>query len=56
MNTIIQNTVKFAVSTLLATLATMAIVSGINQAAMTDLNGVSFATAAATLPAQAPLA
>ncbi len=56
MNVISQNILKFAVSSLLSVLATMTVVNGINQAAMTDLNGHSFASSAAALPAQTTIA
>ena len=55
MNVIIENSVKFAVSALMAVLATVVLVKGINQAAMTDLNGVSFVSAV-TMHAQATVA
>jgi hypothetical protein len=55
MNVSIENSVKFAMSALMAVLATMVVVNGINQAAKTNLNGVSFVSAA-TMPAQSLIA
>jgi hypothetical protein len=54
MNILIQNTVKIAVSALMAVLATTLVVQGIDRAAMTDMNGVSLVSVAA-MSAQSPL-
>ena len=55
MNLIIQNLLKVTAAALMAVLATTLVVKGINQAAMTDMNGVSFVSVAA-MTAHSPLA